>query len=202
MADNTPKTKARYWTAVMYQENMRPDWREVIDDLLQCPYAYCEHDMSKDSKSEHRKNHVHILLVFANTTTYQHAFSVFARLNGEGKEAFNKIESVINIRHMYDYLIHATESCKKKGKERYAQTCRVCGNNFDIGAYEQLGQADKDRMLKEICDYICKEGIGNFADLYLYVMSNMGEEYFEVVKTHRGLLERLCKGIYLNKQKK
>lgn len=42
--EKTPRiAKARYWWAVLYQENMRPDWRETIDDLLQLPYAYCEH---------------------------------------------------------------------------------------------------------------------------------------------------------------
>lgn len=53
--EKTPKiAKARYWWAVLYQENMRPDWRETIDDLLQLPYAYCEHTADKDSKGEHR----------------------------------------------------------------------------------------------------------------------------------------------------
>ena len=38
--EKAPKiAKARYWWAVLYQENMRPDWRETIDDLLQLPYA-------------------------------------------------------------------------------------------------------------------------------------------------------------------
>jgi hypothetical protein len=46
--EKTPKiAKARYWWAVLYQENMRPDWRETIDDLLQLPYAYCEHTADK-----------------------------------------------------------------------------------------------------------------------------------------------------------
>ena len=51
-------------------ENMRPDWREAIDDLLQLPYAYCEHTADKDSKSEHRKDHVHIIVAKSNTTSY------------------------------------------------------------------------------------------------------------------------------------
>lgn len=29
--------KARFWTGVLYPENMRPDWEEVIGDVLQNP---------------------------------------------------------------------------------------------------------------------------------------------------------------------
>jgi hypothetical protein len=31
--------KARFWTGVLYPENMRPDWEEVIGDVLQNPYV-------------------------------------------------------------------------------------------------------------------------------------------------------------------
>ena len=34
--------KARYWWAVLYQENMVDGWRDNIEELLQLPYAYCE----------------------------------------------------------------------------------------------------------------------------------------------------------------
>jgi hypothetical protein len=40
--------KARFWTGVLYPENMREDWKEVIGDTLQYPYAYCQHSQDKD----------------------------------------------------------------------------------------------------------------------------------------------------------
>ncbi|MEF2860074.1 MAG: Rep family protein, partial [Collinsella sp.] len=86
--EKTPKiAKARYWWAVLYQENMRPDWRETIDDLLQLPYAYCEHTADKDSRSEHRKDHVHIIVAKSNTTSYKHIMEVFNLLSAPGKKA-------------------------------------------------------------------------------------------------------------------
>ena len=84
--EKTPKIgNARYWWAVLYQENMRPDWREKIDDLLQLPYAYCEHTADKDSKSEHRKDHVHIIVAKSNTTSYKHIMEVFNLLSAPGR---------------------------------------------------------------------------------------------------------------------
>ena len=111
--------KARFWTGVLYPENMREDWKEVIGDTLQYPYAYCQHSQDKDSKSEHRKDHVHLIVAFPNTTTYKHALNVMDLLSAEGKKAINKCEAVVGIRNVYDYLIHDTEDCRKKGKEQY-----------------------------------------------------------------------------------
>lgn len=142
--------KARFWTGVLYPENMREDWKEVIGDTLQYPYAYCQHFQDKDSKSEHRKDHVHLIVAFPNTTTYKHALNVMDLLSAEGKKAINKCEAVVGIRNVYDYLIHDTEDCRKKGKEQYDPSERITGNNFDIGAYEQLGTAEKNEMFLEM----------------------------------------------------
>ncbi len=45
-------TKARFWTGVLYPENMREDWEITIGDVVQYPYAYCKHTRDKDSKSD------------------------------------------------------------------------------------------------------------------------------------------------------
>ena len=187
--------KARFWVGVLYQENMRDDWQDEIGDLIQMPYAYCCHTKDKDSKSEHRKDHLHLIITFPNTTTYKHAMSVFSQLSAEGKTALNKIEAIINIRNMYDYLIHDTETCRKKEKELYPKEARITGNNFDIGAYEQIGAAEKTDMCKELCAAILENGFTNFTDFYAYVMMNYEDtNYFEIVKTYSGLFERLTRG--------
>lgn len=194
MAQNT---KTKYWTGVLYPENMLPDWEDRIGDIVQVPYAYCKHYIDKDSKSEHRKDHVHIILVFSNTTTYNHALSVFSLLSAEGKKAINYCERVINIRHMYDYIIHDTDTCRKQGKYLYSADDRIIGNNFDIGAYEQLSLTDKNDICKELCNCIINQGFTNFADFYVYVLSNYEDSnYFDILKTYSGLLERLTKGNY------
>ena len=47
--------KARFWTGVLYPENMREDWKEVIGDTLQYPYAYCQHSQDKDNRANTAK---------------------------------------------------------------------------------------------------------------------------------------------------
>ena len=189
--------KNKYWVGVLYPENMRPDWEIEIGDLVEVPFSYCIHSADTDTQSEHRKDHVHLILVWPNPTTYNHAMSVYSRLSAPGKKALNRIEAVINIRHKYDYLIHDTENCRKKGKELYSPEARVCGNNFDIGAYEQLGIAEKNEMCKELCMAIIDNGFTNFGDFFMFVMMAYEDSnYFEIVKTYSGLFERLTKSNY------
>lgn len=189
--------KNRYWTGVGYLENMHPDWENKISNLLQVPYAYCIHNLDKDSKSEHRKNHVHIILAFSNTTTYKHALDVLQTLSIPGERAFNTCQPVFSIRHIYDYLIHDTEQCRKDGKYQYDKTCRVCGNNFDIGCFEVLSTADKDIMLDELADFLIDNDCENFATFFTLVRREFdNKEYARLVRSNSGFFERLCKGIY------
>ena len=188
--------KARTWWAVLYPENMIENWQEVIGDKLQLPYAYTLHCRDVDSKSEHRKDHVHVIIVFSNTTTYKHAMEVFEQLSAPGQKAVNTCEAVISIRSAYDYLIHDTETCRKAGKEQYGKEERITGNNFDIGAFEQLSVAERDAICKELSEAIREYRFTNFMDFYDYVMTEHCDDtyYFEVLQARSSFFNYLIKG--------
>lgn len=190
--------KSRCWWAVLYPENMVENWQYDIGDILQLPYCYTLHHKDKDMMSEHRKDHIHLIIVFPNTTTYKHAMSVFNLLSANGKTALNCCDAVVNIRNCYEYLIHNTETCKKKHKELYDPKDRICGNLFDIGLFEQVGVAERNIICKELCDLIIEYSFYNFIDFYSYVILNYDNTlYFDVLKSNSGFFERLCKGNYL-----
>ena len=190
--------KARYWVGELYPENLIEDWEDQIAEKLQLPFAYCIHDKDKTKDGTPRKAHVHLIVVFPNTTTYNHALSVFKVLDKTkgGPTACNKVERILGIRNMYDYLIHDTEDSRKKGKYLYSPTERKTGNNFDIGNYEQLSSTEKLDMLDELCDDIIEQDFRNFRQFYLYVRENRDKEYREIIKANSGLLDRLIKGNY------
>lgn len=193
------KTKARYWTAVLYPENMRSDWEDTVGDIVGLPGSYSIHDKDmlatyQVKEDYERKVHVHMMLAFPNTTTYKRALQVFDSLSAPGKQAVNTCQAINSVRNMYEYLIHNTETCKKQGKYLYDASERKCFNNFDIGAYEQLSLDDKNRMTKELCDFIKDNGISNFLDFYDMAMQAYDFTYFEIIKTYSGFFERLCKG--------
>ena len=53
--------KSRYWVGVLYPENMIENWEDKIAEVLELPFAYCIHNVDKDTKSEHRKDHVYLV---------------------------------------------------------------------------------------------------------------------------------------------
>ena len=57
MAANAGETKVKLWEGICYPENMRDDWQDEIDDILQVPFAYAVHDIDHDQKSKQRKTH-------------------------------------------------------------------------------------------------------------------------------------------------
>ena len=191
------REKARYWVAVCYPENMVSGWQNDIGELLQVPYTYCIHDKDVESDGTPRKVHVHIMVAFSNTTTYRHALKVFKRL---GDKAVNTCQSVVGIRHMYDYLIHDTEDRRKKHKHLYEKSERITGNNFDIGSYEQISTLDKNRMVKELADKIIEDDITNFRIFYILVSNNYDTQYFEVMKNHAQFFRALIAGNYQARQ--
>lgn len=193
--------KNRQWTAVLFNENMRENWREEIDNLVQLPYAYCVHDKGLTLENgDHRKVHTHVILVWPAPTTQKHAVEVFDRLSAPGKKAFASIEPVYNAGRMYDYLIHDTEDCHKKGKYQFKKAERITGNNYDIGSYVQVSMTEKNEMFDALTDLILTELIGNFAEFISSARLRYPEQIDlmrEVVRGHSGYFERLTRGIYL-----
>ena len=195
--------KSRYWSAILYPESMPSDWEDLLPDLFQIPCAYCIHDKDKDGHDGDRKVHVHVLLAFNNTTTYNHALSVVRQLMA----SCGTVKKVINVRFYFDYLIHDTENSRKKGKFLYNVNERILINNFDIGAYEQRSLQEKQQDAYDLEDYIYKNEIENFLDLNIALTSDpdidedLFQRYREVRLSYSGFLSNACKGVYLHKEK-
>ena len=196
------KSKARYWQAVGYNENFVDNWQAVISERFQVPFAYCVHDKDQNKNGDHRKIHTHIIIAFPNTTTENFALMVFKSIQKDGCSAYpnDKIQQVFDIGNAYDYLIHDTEDSRKKGKFQYDKSERICGNNFDIGKYEQLGKTEKISMIKELADVIIANNYTNFADFYQYTVSNYSDIYLELITSYSGFFERIAKGNYLKER--
>lgn len=190
--------KARFWVGILYLENMIDSWVDDIDDVVQVPFAYCVHDKDLDRAGEDRKPHVHLMLAFSNTTTFNHVKKVFNLLSAPGQVCCSTCQACIDVRRSYDYLIHDTDNARKKGKYQYPAEERICGNNFDIGIFEQISALDRAALVKELCDCIIKMQFVNFADFYIYVSSFYEDiKYFMCVMSYSGLFERLTKANFL-----
>lgn len=198
MSDTGLCNGAYFW-AILYPENMIPDWEVEISKLLQLPFCYIIHDKDlRKEKEEERKKHIHLIIAFHNTTTINHAFNVINKLSASGKQAIpnNRIEVCIDIAWCYKYLIHDTEDCRKKRKHLYNKTERIEGNGFDIGLFEQVSLRQKHEMLEEIDDLVLREGISNYADLKIRIKECFEFPYWEVFHSYSSHFHRLTNGVY------
>lgn len=87
MAANAGETKVKLWEGICYPENMRDDWQDEIDDILQVPFAYAVHDIDHDQKSKQRKTHAHVIVVWGGNTTRKAIINVLNRLSADGKKS-------------------------------------------------------------------------------------------------------------------
>lgn len=196
------QSKAKYWWAVLYPESMVDNWQDKISNLVQVPFAYCIHNMDilSDSIEPERKTHVHLILAFPNTTTYNNALSVFNLLQPN----CTICKRIISIRHAYNYIIHDTDDCREKKKYLYPEKYRVTGNNFDIGCYEQVSTEDKHKMIFEMCNFIKEFGFTNmidFSDALIISDKFDNKESFEMIIGYHSLFETYCRGNYLKEKK-
>lgn len=191
--------KSNKWEGILYPENMRDDWQEVIEDYIPYPYVYCIHDRDKDGHEGDRKTHVHMIIITGdsrNRTTQKYVISVFNRLAKDGRICCPKAEPIWkSIRRAYDYLIHDTDKAKKQGKFQYSSDDRKTGNCFDIGDYETLTDSQKNIFLKELCDMILERNICDMAKVY-EIVRDLDFGYWQVYKSYNSILRTLTEGVY------
>lgn len=189
--------RAKYWVGIVWLRSMVEDWQEQIGDIVQLPFCYCIHDQDKDQADQERGKHAHLILCFPNTTTYSYAMKVYNRLSSPGNKCCNKIEEIVGFRNQYNYLIHDTDAARAAGKHQYSPDERISGNNFDVGLYEQITQADKDEALKEMIALIKEKKLFNMLDFYDVIVDHeKATIYLDVLKSYSGLLQKILDGHY------
>lgn len=139
------------------------------------PFAYAVHDIDHDQKSKQRKTHAHVIVVWGGNTTRKAIINVLNRLSADGKKCCSSAEPINNIRHAYDYLIHDTASCRKK---------------------------DKQDMLFELVGFIMCERFETINDFTAAALREFPEQYREIIVGYNSILERYCRGNYLNAERK
>lgn len=207
-------SKARNWWGVLYPENMVDDWQDKIYRILQVPFEYIIHDKDnvelEEDDSEPRKVHVHLIVHFNNTNTYNHTFNLFNLLSADGKRCLNKIEAVINLKYAHSYITHRTPECIKKGKYLYEPSDVISGNNWDLGNFVDIDESDKlflYRFLRDSCEkydirscYMLEKCVENDFLVPDYDISK--SDIILYIKNNRRCFESICKEVNFEHSKK
>ena len=115
----------------------------------------------------------------------------------KGKKAINKCEAVVGIRNVYDYLIHDTEDCRKKGKEQYDPSSVSRATTLTLVRMSSLAQPRKNEMFLEMGQAIREHGFTNYMDFYEFVVDTYEDmNYIEVMRCYSGHFERMTRGNY------
>ena len=199
-----PNSNYQYWTAILYPENMVDNWESEISNILKLPFCYCIHDKDLLKETgEERKKHVHLILCFKNPTSLNHATHVINSLSKDGFCAIpnGRIEPVIDMLWLYNYLIHDNDDCRKKRKHLYKQEERICGNGFDIGRYIQQSLAERMELMDNLTKLIRDNCVYNYDSIFDLIELNFPKvidqyNYKCIVYSHSGHFERLTRGIW------
>lgn len=187
--------KTRFWSAILYPENMVDNWQDNFDAIIQVPFAYCVHDQDlQNDADETRKIHIHVLYCFPGPTTYSHALAVINQFSKPSARACSTIQPIVYFKRAYDYLIHNTDDSRKKGKYQYDAALRISGNDFDFGRLEQLSVIEKKDISKEISNLIVLKQFLTITDLYIFITQNFDDTYYYVLEEKSPWFERLIKG--------
>lgn len=203
MGDSREST--RKWEAILYPENMLPHWEYVIEDILQIPFCYCIHD--KDDHFDIKtgevisKTHVHIFLVYPNTTTRRNIIKLCNKLSSPNHICCSTAEEVVNSQRAYDYLIHNTDKARKDGKYQYSPDKRISCNNFDIHFVAQEDEYEKNLKTMQLTEVILQNKITNYVDFLNYVINTYDETYFRLQSTKHSYFDTIIKGNYKKHKK-
>ena len=75
-------------------------------------------------------------------------------------------------------------------------------DGFDIGQLEQLSTKDKQDMLFELVGFIMVEKFETINDFTTAALREFPEQYREIIVGYNSILERYCRGNYLNAERK
>lgn len=95
--------KSRSWTFLVYPDSAPEDWENTLMGLK---YCYCLHDKDVNKDGQVKKAHIHVLLTFDGSVTYNTIKDITDSLNCPIPQ------SVKSLRGMIRYLIHADNKDK------------------------------------------------------------------------------------------
>lgn len=190
----TRTPRYRNWVAVLYTENLKDSWKSSISDVLPCAFAYCVHQ----PEEENLKEHVHVMMIFNGPVSEVSVKSTVALLDKDVTKpaCASKIQRVLNVKSMYDYLIHADTESKLNGKIQYDPSERICGNGFNIEDYDHnTKKSMKNARLRWICNLIIKnQDLTNLRDLLIYLEEHRQHDfdrYMSIVQKNMLMVSKL-----------
>ena len=151
----------------LHDKDVVDDWKEPkVEDLK--PMAEFLGVDFEEYKAErlaekYKKPHYHVIYIAKNPVTSD---AVRKRLKRTlTNESVNMVQTVENLRGMYNYLTHETEDAIRLKKHVYAKDEIIAINNFDIDRYVTMDVAEKKNATITLVHFIIERELRNLPQL-------------------------------------
>lgn len=194
--------KYRYFSFILWSDSWLDGWENVIDEVLEIPYAYCIHNQDLEYDKDFnvigkKKTHAHVLIAFPNgTTTYKMVLETVNRLGD-----VRILKNVISLDKMYKYLIHDLPKCREEHKHQYSEEKRITGNGFDINNFIRLSDEEKLLIKKSLTIDIMNYDYQDYGEFIAYCLQN-DENYYIVATSNQKYFESIIKSQYFRERRR
>lgn len=154
--------KARHWTFIVYPESAPENWKTILQETG-CEIAISplhDKDINDEESKELKKEHWHVIISYANTTTYNNVKNLTDSINSPIPKKLNSIKG------MYRYFTHMDNPDKAQYDAREIMHL----NGFDENTVTQLTVTQKYIIKQEIIGYIKEFDVRYYSDLLEYLM--------------------------------
>lgn len=155
MNDKLKNKKARHWAIILYPESVVEDWKSILQ-ATGCEIAISPlHNKDFNPNGELKKEHWHIIVSYANTTTFNNVKLLTEQLNAPIPQSINSVKGAIR------YFTHKDNP----EKAQYDSQEIECLNGFDLDGYVELTKTEKYEIKNEIIKYIKQNNVIHYIDL-------------------------------------
>lgn len=163
------------WTFICYPDSAPENWKEIIKSY-RIPTAISPlHDRDLNPTGEEKKPHWHIFIEFESLKSFDQVKEITEQLNATIPQV---VQSPVG---MIRYFIHKDNP--EKYQYDWSEIEVFCG--FDIEKYDSYTDAEIDRIIADLTQFIDNEGITEYADLIAYARDPNNGHYEDWYRTIR-----------------
>lgn len=166
--------KKRYWAFVLYPESAPENWQEILQSKG-LPVAISPlHDMDFNANGEAKKPHYHIIMCWANPTTFNNVKKITDELSQPIPIPLEMVKGY------YRYFTHADNP----EKAQYSEKDIVTFNGFDTSDYNLLTSSQVKSIMIELISFIRDNPIYEYYDLINLLLTNEQYDELDVAYNH------------------
>ena len=163
--------RTRNWTVVVYPESAPQNWREYLDELhiewVESPL----HEFDTNATGEVKKPHWHVLLMFGGVKSYEQVCDCIDPLNCPIPQRCH------NAKAMVRYMAHLDNP----EKFQYNSADIKAHGGVDIAELLRPSSSERYSLIREMTEYIKREGITEFQDIMDYAAAERFDEWFPLL---------------------